>query len=122
MADYGFIESTLAGIEDRELRRVLGAAFRYILKDIRLGRAKDGEQAVNFGGGFFTATTPAVANTEFAIEHTFGRPPYLLIPVLPLDQVGATIIPLRVERAADDRKVYLSSSETRQPVVVYLEG
>lgn len=122
MADQGYVENLLSGLNDREMRRVFSAVFRYILKDIRLGRAEDGEPSVNCGGGFFEFTTPAVANEEFAIEHSFGRPPYLLIPVLPLDQVGSTIIPLRVERAADSSKVYLSSSETGQPGFIYLEG
>lgn len=122
MADQGYVETLLAGLEDIKVRKTLSAVFRYVLKDIRLGRAEDATQSTNMGGGFFAITTPAVANETFTIRHNFGRTPYLLIPVLPLDQVGATIIPLRVERAADDNRVYLSSSETDQPLVVYLEG
>lgn len=122
MADQGYVESLLSGLQDSTLRKIMSTVFRYVLKDIRFGRAEDGVVSVNMGGGFYRSTTPSVANREFTIRHSFGRPPYLLIPVLPLDQVGATIIPLRVERAADDNRIYLSSSETDQPVVVYLEG
>ena len=122
MADQGYVESLLASMPDNDLRKMFGAVFRYVLKDVRFGRAESGEASKNFGGGFFTATTPATPNEEFSVAHSFGRPPYLLIPVLPLDQVGATIIPLRVERAADSAKVYLSSSESDQPIYIYLEG
>lgn len=122
MADRGYVEALLASLPDGGMQKVFNTVFRYLLADIRFGRAEAGEPSKNFGGGFFTATTPSTPNEEFSIAHSFGRPPYLLIPVLPLDQVGATIIPLRVERAADSSKVYLSSSETDQPIVIYLEG
>lgn len=122
MADRGYVESQLAGIADSTLRRVLGSVFKYLLKDIRFGRAEDGEASTNLGGGFFTTTTPSVADEEFSVTHSFGRSPYLLIPVLPLDKTGATIVPLRVERPADASKVYLSSSETDQPIYFFLEG
>lgn len=121
MADFGNVETMLAGLPDDQ-RRIFKAVFQYILKDIRLGRAIDGDPSKNFGGGFFSATTPSVAEEEFAVEHTFGRTPYLLIPVLPLDEVGATIVPLQVSRAADNAKVYLKSTFTDQPVFFYLEG
>lgn len=122
MADQGYIESMLTSLPDPEMQRMFKAIFKYLLKDIRFGRAEDGEPSTNLGGGFFATTTPAVANEEFSITHSFGHPPYLLIPVLPLNSVGATIVPLRVERAADSSRIYLSSSETEQPIVVYLEG
>lgn len=122
MADQGYVEALLAGLEDGGQRRVFSAIFKYVLKSIRFGRAEDEMPSTNLGGGFFAATTPGVANTEFSIVHSFGHPPYLLIPVLPLDQVGATIVPLRVERAADNNRIYLSSSETDQPIIVFLEG
>jgi hypothetical protein len=122
MADLGYIESQLTGIADPALRKVLLSVFKYLLKDVRFGRAEDAEASVNFGGGFFEGTTPATPNEEFSIEHSFGRPPYLLIPVLPLDAIGANIVPLQMERAADSRKIYLSSSVASANFVVYVEG
>jgi diacylglycerol kinase family enzyme len=124
MADRGYVKTILAGLkpEADSLKRSFTAIFEYLLKDIRFGRAEDGVASTNFGGGFFTATTAAVANEEFSITHSFGRTPYLLIPVLPLDAVDASIVPLQVTRAADAQKVYLSSSETGVSIVVYLEG
>lgn len=122
MADQGFVESQLAGVPDSGLKKILASIFKYVLKDVRFGRAEDTEASTNFGGGFFEGTTHATPNTEFSIEHSFGRPPYLLIPVLPLDAVGANIVPLQLERAADARKIYLSSSVASATFVVYLEG
>lgn len=122
MADFGFTQNMLAAVGDSKLRKILESVFRYVLKDIRFGRGVDGEPAVNMGGGFFDATTPSVANTEFSISHTFGRTPYLLIPVLPLNQVNAKIVRLQVSRAADASRVYLKSPDTDAAVFVYLEG
>lgn len=128
MADIGTIETYLAGLDSNDPRvrdqnrKILKAIFEYMLKDLRFGRSIHQDPSKNFGGGFFKGTTDAVANTEFSIEHTFGRTPYLLIPVLPLDTVGARIVPLEVSKAADSSKVYLKSSETSKTVYVYIEG
>lgn len=122
MADQGNVETMLAGLSENEQRRIFKAIFQYILKDIRFGRAIDAEPSKNFGGGFYQGTTPAVADTEFTIDHGFGRTPYLLIPVLPLDTVGATMVTLTVSRAATEARVYLTSPDISAPFYVYLEG
>ena len=126
MAAEGNVETMLSGLDDAT-QRVLKAIFKYILKDIRFDRATPQGTATfavsqNMGGGFFSATTPSSANREFAIAHGFGHPPYLLIPVLPLDVTNAAIVRLTVSRPADSSFVYLKSPETSQPVYVYLEG
>src|SRR3990167_485230 len=121
MADMGYIESHLAGLSDQALRKILKSIFEYLLKDVRFGRAEDGEPSKNFGAGFFAATTASVAGTEFSIEHTFGRTPYLLIATLPLDKVGAKIVPLEVSKAADAAKGYLKSTVVDAPIYCYLE-
>lgn len=112
----------LNGITDLVPQRILKAAFKYILRDIRFGRVTTGKAATNFSGGFFSGTTPSVANQEFTIPHTFGSPPYLLLPVLPVDTVNASMVRLTVSRVADASNVYLKSPETSQTVFVYLEG
>jgi hypothetical protein len=127
MASSGNVEAMLNGVSDGETARILKAVFKYVLRNLRMGRATTsvaGQPAAaeNFSGGFFSATTPAIANTEFVIVHRFGRPPYLLQPVLPLDQVSAAIVRLTVSRAADIDNVYLKSPDTEQPIFVYLEG
>jgi hypothetical protein len=121
MADLGPIELMLTALPDTE-RRVLSGVFKYLLKDIRFGRAEANSPSTNFGGGFFSVTTPAVAGTEFTVAHSFGRVPYLCIPVLPLDSVGARIVPLEVSRAADAVRIYLKSTIADAPVLLYVEG
>lgn len=122
MANSSTAETALNGIQDLTTQRVLKAVFKSILSDIRFGRATVGRAAMNMSGGYFSGTTPAVANQEFAIAHNFGSPPYLLLPVLPLDQVGASMVRLTLSRAADASNVYLKSPETGQTVFFYLEG
>jgi hypothetical protein len=122
MADFGYVQNTLAGLSETGTRKILEAVLRYILKDIRFGRGTSGEPSQNMGGGFFSATTPTVPNTEFSIVHTFGRTPYLLIPVLPLNQVNAKIVRLQVSRAADASRIYLKSPDADAAIFVYLEG
>jgi hypothetical protein len=122
MADFGFVQNTLAGLTDSGPRKIFEAVFRYVLRDIRFGRGTSGEPSTNMGGGFFSGTTPSIANTEFSIVHTFGRTPYLVIPVLPLNQVNAKIVRLTLSKAADASRIYLKSPDTDAPVFLYLEG
>ncbi len=131
MASPANIETMLNGVQDVPLQRVLKSAFRYLLANLRLGRAtgssgqsssSTAKPAENLSGGYFSGVTPAVANREFAIPHSFGSPPYLLLPVLPLDQIGASLVRLTVSRAADANNVYLQSPETGQTIFFYLEG
>jgi hypothetical protein len=123
MADLGLIESELRALPT-DVQPTFLRIFRAILPDLRFGHptgdTKDPSE--NFGAGFFAVTTPGVANTEFTIPHGFGRTPYLVVPVLPLDQVNAQIVPLKVTRVADDKRVYLSSSVVNATITVFVEG
>jgi hypothetical protein len=121
MADSSTVTTYLNGLDEPE-KRILTSVFDYVLKDIRFGRGTDQEASKNFGGGFFKAKTPSVANTEFTVAHTFGRTPYLVIPVLPLDQVNAKIVRLEVTKAADTNRIYLRSPDTDATVFLYIEG
>jgi hypothetical protein len=98
--------------------------FQAILTDLRIGHPQgvQPDPCVNFGAGFFHGTTASTPDDEFSITHGFGRTPYLVVPVLPLDVLGAQIVPLTVTRVADDKRIYLSSSVADAPVTVYLEG
>ena len=121
MASLGLIESKIQGLPTN-IRPVVLEIFRAFLKDLRLGHPEDQEPSENFGGHFYEGTTASVANVEFTIAHGFGRKPYLLLPVLPLDVAGAKLVPLKVERVADTKRIFLSSSVTSAPITVLLEG
>ena len=122
MADFGAVETILSGLTGNQDKYIHQQVWKRVLPDLRFGRATAGTPAKNFGGGYFAATTPAVADTEFVVPHSFGRPPYLLIPVLPLDQLNARIVPLKNTRLPDALNMYLSSSVTSATVFFYLEG
>lgn len=121
MADAAYVQQILTSLEE-DVKRQVGAAFDYVLKDVRFGQAGEAEPCVNLGGGLFRAMTHAVANTEFSIAHNFGRIPYLLIPVLPGNVVGAKIVRLENARAWDAQRIYLKSPETDAEIYFYLEG
>lgn len=121
MADLGFIEREVASLP-RELRPIFQRIFTAILKDLRLGHPADATPSTNFGAAFYEGTTPATPGDTFTIRHQFGRAPYLLLPVLPLDTEGAQIVPMTVQRAADASRVYLTSSAASAPFMVLLEG
>lgn len=123
MADLGFIRSKIAALP-AELRPIFTDIFTIVLKDLRLGHptGSQPDPLTNFGGGFFQGTTASIANDEFTIAHGFGRTPYLAWPVLPLDQVGTRTVDLAVTRAADNKRIYLSSSVVSAPITVVVEG
>lgn len=123
MADLGFVQREINTLP-AELRPVFTRIFTAILKDIRIGHpvGSQPDPMVNLGGGFFHGTTASIANAEFTIPHGFGRTPYLAWNVLRLDAVNSTLVPLTVTRAADDKRLYLSSSVTGAAVSLAVEG
>jgi hypothetical protein len=120
MANASYLKSLFGGA-DATLRRGLDSAWDYLLSNLRFGRPSNGTRAENHQSYFFSTTTPAVADTEFTIEHGMDVVPYLILPVLPLT-LGARLVRLRVSRAPDSRRIYLSSPDTDAPVTILLEG
>lgn len=111
MADPGYIESQLGGMEP-DIKKNLMSAFRYLLGNLTLGPVEHQRRATNLQAYFLNSTTPASANEEFSVAHGLGSTPNLIWPVAALNQVGAQIVPLQIARAADDKRIYLRSSST----------
>lgn len=123
MASLDYVLGELRGLP-ADQRAVWTRIFQHLMKDQRFGHPL-GEQpdpSVNFGGGFFHGRTPVTLGREVAVEHGFGRVPYLAIPILLLDTVGASVGPFTVTRAADDRRIYLESTESDLPFSLFVEG
>ena len=120
MATPGYIES-LAGGLDRDLRVALRRIFDYVLRNLRIGPVVHQTRAENWQAYFLTATTPATANQEFSIAHGLATTPHTLIPVLGLDAVNQSLVPLTVSRAADANRVYFISASTSVVFWVYVE-
>lgn len=120
MASKGFVTSMLNSLEDG-VKRILNPTFEYVMDNLRFGHPDVGARAENFQIFFFSGVTSSVANQEFSIEHGLNLTPQLLLPMMPLDVIGAQYVPLTVTRAADGRRVYLSSPTTSATVYVGLE-
>jgi hypothetical protein len=120
MANPAYLKTLFGGVES-SLRRALDQTWEYILGNLRIGRPIAGDRAENLQMYFLEATTPGVADTEFTIPHGLATAPYLAIPVLPLAE-GAQLVRLRVTRAPDTVRVYLSSPDTNAPVTILVEG
>jgi hypothetical protein len=122
MADKGAILAILQGLPEEQGRRIHKALYERWMSDLKFGRAIPGDPAINFGGGFFSATTHATPDQMFMVPHSITRVPYLLIPMLPVNVVGAKLVELTTARAADTLNVYLSSPVASAPIYFYLEG
>lgn len=120
MADASYIKSLFAGTPDA-VKKAAEQAFTYLLGNLKLGPLDVNRRALNFQWYWLMGTTPSVANTEFSIAHGLGKVPSLILPVLPLDQVGGQMVPLQVSRAADANRIYLKSSVTSAAITVLVE-
>lgn len=117
MAQKGYLDQLL-NVVPVEWRYALRSALYYMLDNHRWGT---GGRAENGQLYRFESTTAATANAEFTIRHGLGVIPTQLIPVLPLSDVNAQLVPLQVSRAADATRVYLKSTSTGAVITVFLE-
>lgn len=120
MADIGSVEAELGSLPP-DYKKALVAAFRYVLNNLTVGAVDAGRRSKNFQWYWLQGTTSSVANTEFSIAHGLGKVPNILIPVVPLSEVGAQMVPLTISRAADASRVYLKSSSTSAPITLLVE-
>lgn len=120
MADASYVKSLFGGVA-ADIKKAADAAFTYVLANLKLGPFNEGRRSLNFQWYWFSGRTSATAGTEFSIAHGMGRIPMVVIPVLPLDQVNAQIVPLQVSRAADVNRIYLTSSSTSAAFAVLVE-
>lgn len=120
MADIAYIKSVF-GNAPPEVKKAAEQAFTYLLGNLTLGAPEDARRSKNFQWYWFSATTSSVAGTEFSIAHGLGRTPQVIMPVLPLNSVGARMVDLEVSRAADVNRIYLKSPSTSAPITILVE-
>ena len=120
MANASYVES-LCGSLTRETRLALKQVFTYVLGNLRFGPVAHQTRSENFQAYYLTGTTPSTANKEFTLAHGLGRTPYVVLPVLALDQVTSATVNLQVSRAADSQRIYLTSPSTSAVVNVLVE-
>ena len=95
-------------------------AFRYVLPNGKFGPVAHQVKLESFNAFYVTSTT-AASTGEFSVVHGMGRIPYLVQQVLPLDVIGAQIVPLEVSRAADASRLYLKSTSTSAVIHLIVE-
>lgn len=119
MAALGGLEALLGGLDDNT-KRALTEVLRALVPNLRGGPVDHQVKLENFQRYYVNSTT-AASTGEFSVVHGMGRAPYALRQVLPLDVIGAQLVPLTVSRAADAVRVYLKSSSTSAPFTLELE-
>ena len=120
MAVTGYVRSLLGGM-DADLKRVLTQAFDYVIPNAKFGPISHQAKSESFQAYYINSTTNSTANDEFSIVHGLGRTPYVIVPVLPLDVVGAKTVRLQVSRVADGQRIYLKSPEASAPISLLVE-
>ena len=120
MANPSYVTSLLGGLDATD-RAAWKRVWDHVLTDVAFGAAEDQGSAENMRGHFYTATTPSTADTEFNVAHGLGSAPRMAFPVLPLNTVNAQSVDLKVTRAADSQRIYLSSPSTAAVIFLYIE-
>ena len=118
MAVKGYV-ATLLNALDPDIKKALLPVFDYIGSDWKLG---DGDKANNALWYRGTSTTHATSGTEFSVAHGLGVAPTKLIPMLDLSTPGAQFVPLTTSKAADAKRIYLTSTSTGAQILFYLEA
>jgi len=121
MASKGYVATLLNPLE-ATVKKALGSVFDYTLDSWRFGPVTHQKRSENVQAYYANSTTPGTPNEEFSIVHGLGVTPYLVLPVLALDQVGAKVVRLTNARAPDNRRVYLSSPDVDSAFTVLIEG
>lgn len=113
--------ATLLGSLESGIRKVVTAAFDYVLRNIRFGAVEHLEPSENFAGVFYEVTTSSASTTAFTFAHQLNTVPKSLIQLLPLNTTGAQLVRLTVDQVADANRVYLRSPDTGATFFVMVE-
>ncbi|MGE0445580.1 MAG: hypothetical protein AB7P99_10150 [Vicinamibacterales bacterium] len=121
MADRGYVRQNLGAFEGAQ-KVGLQTIFDYLLRTWRIGLPGHQKPAENMAWVQVDGVTASVANTEVAIAHGLGSAPRVAFPCLDLGTVGAQMVPLKVTRAADASRIYVSSSSTSAAFTLFIES
>lgn len=122
MADKGYVNSLLNRL-DSKIKQTLVFAFEHVMDNLKYGGIAHQEKALNFRFYRLDGVTSSVANQEFSIAHGLGTTPLAVVgQYLPLDSSGVEMVRLKVTRAADGGRLYLSSPDTGAAFTVMVES
>lgn len=120
MADLGLVRAYLGGLP-QEQRRAFTSLFEYLLKNWRVGLPGHQGVAPNMAWVQLTSTTAVDAGVEFAVRHGLAVAPKVAFPALDLTSSGGQFVAVTVSRPADATYVYLRSTSTGVPFVLFVE-
>lgn len=123
MADIGYLNALLNRLDSR-LRQSLSQAFQHVVDGgIRMGGVSHQERGRNLAWYRLDGTTSSTADQEFSIAHGLGQAPMAIVaPYVPLNSSGSQLVRLKVTRAADASRVYLSSPDTGAGFSILVEA
>lgn len=120
MADIGYVRGQLNGIKDEAIRIRLINVFEHLMNELSLGEPDHQTRAGNFQA-YWQKSTTASDTSEFSVAHGLNTTPKFAISALELDKPGSKDGFLEVSRAADNRRIYLKSTSTSAPILLFIE-
>lgn len=122
MATSSYAKALIGGLE-QDLKRMFYRVMEYMFDhNLEFGPITHQGQSANFRGVYLKSTTAAESSQEFNVEHGLERVPNMMFQIGdPLTINSEFGVPLKVTRAADNRRVYLSSPSTSVPIILYVE-
>jgi hypothetical protein len=125
MATSSHAKTLLGGLA-AEFKRSLGEVLDYVFNGNLAFGPIDSDAAqtktTNLAGRYVKVTTSATANQEVAVAHGLARIPNVIWQVTSPRVVNSRFLgDLTIARAADERRVYLTSGSTGAVIWLYLE-
>lgn len=121
MADLGAATSFLGGLPEDQKRAFKGL-LTYLLNNWRVGLPGHMKRAENMQWIELDGITSTTVNQEFSITHGMNVAPRVAFPCLDLTSSGTQMVNLRTTRAADSKRVYLSSPTAGAPFTLFVEA
>lgn len=104
------------------LKVAMDGFINYAFKNLRVGLPGHQKPAENFSWIELDFVTSTTAGQEFSIAHGLSSPPRVAFPCLDLTSSGTQLVRLRTTRAADAKRVYLSSPDTNAAATIFVES
>lgn len=122
MATSSYAKSLLGGL-GADVRAAFARVFDYVFEgNLRFGPVDHQQRTENFAGIYLRSTTASTAGDEFTVAHGLPTKPRVMWQVLDPQAVNSQVVRLAVSRAADDKRVYLTSSDTGAAITLYVEA
>lgn len=121
MADVGYLRRVAKSVPDEATRKALLAYAESLAVELDFGAPDHQQKARNFQMYFVEGTTSTTVDQEFSIVHGLKRNPVLVFQALNPQTVNTQAVRLKVTRAADSNRLYLSSPDAGAPITLLVQ-